>query len=146
MATRALSFSALTAIATIIATLLACGGSEASPSATTDDGGVDPSSCVFVDVATYDTSCGSDSDCTFINAGQVCPTCGTSCPGGNAVINNSGYARYRSQIAAVPAPPPGSCPTATSGGCASFGVARCVAKTCTYCTFTNPPAGCPATH
>jgi hypothetical protein len=113
---------------------------SASPDAASTDGAVsadgtvlsDGAVCVTIAAASYDRSCGGDSDCALIPVGTLCSG-GCGCQ--SDTVNKNDAAKVSAALAGVKLQ---ACP------CAAPGTARCVANVCTLCTFgpTNPP-GCP---
>jgi hypothetical protein len=105
------------------------GGDAAADASRSDDGR--GAMCVDVDLGSYDQSCASDSDCTFIRAGQVCSG---QCDCGSSLINVAGEARYEGAIAGLSLQ---ACP------CDEPGIKRCLGGRCTLCDFgPNAPAAC----
>jgi hypothetical protein len=101
------------------------------------EGGAAPSApdggCVAIDVASYDRSCASDSDCTAISVGMVCNGgCQGACP--NAAINVRDRACYEQTIPQ----PPGGAMFCECGNLAAPD-ARCINGVCTFC---QPPWNC----
>ncbi len=107
----------------VLGLLNACGGKQLGE----PDGGIitepDGAVCVDINLATYDTSCNSDSDCSLIVGGQICSR-SCLCPG--APVSASEVSRYQSAISVLP-------PAVQTCDCALLGVPRCVNKTCTIC-------------
>ena len=96
-----------------------------------DTGTSDGGSCVDLVVTPSDVSCGSNSDCTLMNTGEVC---GGQCLCGDTPVNTTASARFQSQIASL---------TFRECPCASPGEARCLGGQCTRCGFgPGDPAGC----
>jgi hypothetical protein len=62
------------------------------------DAGTDAGSCVNVDLSTYDQSCNQDSDCVYVQSGEVCSG---QCGCGNSVVNADGEARYQQATASI---------------------------------------------
>jgi hypothetical protein len=60
--------------------------------------------CVYVDPTTYDQSCNTASDCTYVTTGDVCDGFCDGC--GSTLINQDGLARYEQAIAGLV---PGQC-------------------------------------
>jgi hypothetical protein len=114
-------------------------GSEVDAGPANDAEG-DGGFCVNIDVSTYDTSCGVDSDCINIAPGMICD--GYNCLCGGAAVSAGGQARYNAALASVKAGAGPFC------GCPAFGWPRCINVHCVYCP--NPlinrsapaPAGC----
>jgi len=96
---------------------------HAGPDGSTADGALDSGDCAEIDLATYDRSCRTDSDCIPIATGTVCPGCMCS----SAAINVSGRDRYFRTLLQLP-PASGTC----QGGCPGAGAATCVHGVCTY--------------
>jgi hypothetical protein len=102
-------------------------GREVDTGISTSDGGT----CVDLVVIPSDVSCGSNSDCTLMNTGEVC---GGQCLCGDTPVNTTASARFQSQIASL---------TFRECPCASPGEARCLGGQCTRCGFgPGDPAGC----
>ncbi len=112
-----------------------CRGLLSDPPAcgsTVVDAGQDGSACVDVDLATYDQSCQSASDCMGITAGVLCPR---ACTCGGAAVNVAERLRYQTTVARLGTL---ACP------CAAPAPIACVQNRCTVCGFgPNQPAGCP---
>jgi hypothetical protein len=89
------------------------------------------STCVEIDLASYDQSCNTASDCTLIETGLVCSG---SCNCGGSPINVSGEAQYEKATSGITFE---ECP------CAEEGPLQCVGGTCTLCSGSPPPPGCP---
>ncbi len=113
-----------------------CRGAASDPPACgtqVADAAADGAVCVDVDLATYDQSCQTSSDCADITAGMLCTG---SCECGGSAINNSGLARYQATIASLGST--GACP------CPADGTLACIQNKCTVCGFgPNQPNGCP---
>jgi hypothetical protein len=121
--------------------LLACGGTELGVGTGSDggakgDGGTftepDGAVCVDIDLATYDQSCTTSSDCVDITSGTLCST---GCLCGGSTINNSGNARYEAAIAQLSSVGP-VC------GCPFFGQPECLHGTCIICDGPTPNPAC----
>jgi hypothetical protein len=89
------------------------------------------STCVDIDLSTYDTSCNVPSDCIQITSGEICPD---TCECGGSSINKSGSARYEKAISGV---------TTTPCHCASQGSPTCVTGLCVVCGGPSPSPYCP---
>jgi hypothetical protein len=87
------------------------------------------SDCVTIDPSTYDRHCAKDSDCTYIDVGQLCSG-GCNC-GQSAAINVAGFSRYQAATAGI-----------SSNGCeCGFpGTPTCISGLCELC---GSPAQCP---
>jgi len=94
-------------------------------------GSSDGGACVDVDLATYDQSCQSTTDCVEISSGVICPG---ACSCGGSVINASGEARYRATVGGLQT---GECP------CPYFGAPTCVGGQCVLCFPGSTTPGCP---
>jgi len=89
-----------------------------------EDAGVDGgSTCVEVDLSSYDTSCNQDSDCFLIQTGQVCDG---DCTCGGEPINVSGEMQYEQAVSGIVFAECG-CPVGPAGTCLNG-----------TCTLTGP--------
>jgi hypothetical protein len=114
-----------------------CSGPTANPECsdggtTVSDGSVgdevvtaDAGRCVEVDLADYDQSCKSPSDCTLIKSGAVCAG---SCNCGASPVNISGEAKYEKAVSGITFE---DCP------CVSPGPLDCIGGKCTVCSGTT---------
>jgi hypothetical protein len=102
-------------------------GGGGSDGTTGSDGG----ECVYIDLASYDQSCKSASDCVGIQIGEVCSG---SCNCGGSLINQSGLARYENATRGIKFD---DCP------CAADGLPQCVEGKCTLCSLVDAAPGCP---
>jgi hypothetical protein len=110
--------------------LVACGGSVAGSDSS--DGGSSPdgqSSCVNIDLTTYDLSCQQASDCVTVSPG---PYCAGYCACGGAAINADGQSRYDAATASVAT---GEC------FCPEEPTPQCLENICTVChnAPSDPP-------
>ena len=80
--------------------------------------------CPVVDLASFETTCVTDSDCMPILTGNWCQYGCPSCQPANAAINTSGAALYESET---------TLPYENSCGCIADNAAACVAGQCVLC-------------
>ena len=95
-----------------------------------DAGQADAQVCVNIDLATYDRSCQTSTDCVGIASG---PICNGDCACGGSTINLDGEARYNAALSGVTL---GVCP------CVAGGIPTCIQNVCTLCGLGNQPP-CP---
>jgi hypothetical protein len=81
-----------------------------------------PESCVNIDLASFDRSCRTDSDCMAVRGGMACPS-GCACP--NTAINVDDRLMYEETVASLPFTL-GTCP------CPSGPPHLCTQGVCTY--------------
>jgi hypothetical protein len=75
-------------------------GSGSSSGSTSSGSSSGSTSCVFVDLSTYDRSCNTASDCVYVTGGDICNgSCPWSC--GSDLINASQLGRYESAVASI---------------------------------------------
>jgi hypothetical protein len=89
---------------------------------TIDDGSVSvegSSTCVDIELSSYDRSCTTASDCIEITSGEICPG---SCECGGSTINKDGQAKYEAAISGIKT---AACP------CAAGPLPECVHGKCT---------------
>lgn len=112
---------------------LDCSDDSSTDDAGGDDTGVsDGGSCVFIDPATFDTSCDANSDCTLII--QTGTVCDGSCECGGTPVNVDGQSQYEQDIQGIVF---AGCP------CAAGRPPACSAGTCVACNgATDEPAAC----
>jgi hypothetical protein len=60
------------------------------------------STCVDIDLSSYDQSCTKTSDCVEITSGDICPD---SCLCGGSTINKDGETKYEAAIAGIKTEP-----------------------------------------
>lgn len=97
----------------------------------------DGGTCVEIDVTSADTTCASDSDCTSIIAGMVCPK-SCDCPG--TAVNNGAAAQFAPLTSPFPF---------TTCSCPYEFSPSCVRGQCTLVypgTDSGPEAGSTAVH
>jgi hypothetical protein len=104
------------------------GGGSSSGFSSSSSGGV--VSCVFIDPNTYDRSCNTGSDCTYVTTGEVCTGYCVGC--GSTLINQDGLARYEKAVAPIQG---GEC------GCGVAAPPSCVDHTC---SVEGPDGGPPS--
>jgi hypothetical protein len=87
-----------------------------------DDGGIgDASACVFIDPASYSTSCQVNTDCTTIVTGEVCDG---ACDCGGTPVNVAGETQYEQAISGITF---AGCP------CAAEAPPACASGVCVSC-------------
>jgi hypothetical protein len=89
-----------------------------------EDASVDAeSTCVEIELSSYDTSCNQDSDCFVIQTGQVCDG---DCECGGEPINVSGEAQYEQAVSGIQfgecGCPSGPTPSCVGGQCTEVGL------------------------
>jgi hypothetical protein len=111
-----------------------CTGGASDPprcgTSTADAGQADAQVCVNIDLATYDRSCQTSTDCIDIASGQICSG---DCACGGSAVNVDGEARYKAALSGVTI---GECP------CVAGGIPACIQNVCTLCGLGNQPP-CP---
>jgi hypothetical protein len=106
------------------------GATDSSIGTGATDGGA---ACLDLEVLPSDLTCGSDSDCELVRAGEVCS--GQCSCSGYTPVNAAAGARFRSEIASLTFSEDCGCPASTDEAL------RCIDGQCTLCTG-DPPAGC----